>query len=358
MHTLPASTMIHHQSSTLVRRVNLLYHSLTQDAFDIVHGCRFDVEKPFWDQVAGQALNPESLNKLSSLTDHPIKKRGYVIVDLACGTGFVTHTLSNWLTPADRIIAMDLVEAPLHTTADKWSRWWGANTHRPRLELMATDAASLPLADQSVDLLAMNAGLHHVPSPIAVLREIDRVLRPGGYFALGFEPNRTHFASAAMKTLSGGLTRISWYASPRQNMRRLRSWCTKRSNMLKEVRTEQQKVDNDDPAQDVIATVLNERLLHDGLITEPLPESQLLDLVDPHARGHNVGLDPVALIRETMPHYRLHLLNSSDYLGQTMRHWPAMRSLVDSTMRTVAPRYGSLFSWLLSKPNNASEVAS
>jgi len=274
---------------------------------------------------------------------------------------------------------MDLGEAPLHTTARKWSRQWAHKTDSPQLARVAADAALLPLADRSVDLLAMNASLHHVPSPMAVLREIDRVLRPGGCFALGFEPNRAHFASAAMTHLSGGLTRMSWYASPRQNVRRLRTWrftvhpkahvapasrrwvfralgCTLgRSGGTG--RDERQTSGTDSPSEDVVAAVINERLLGDGLIDEPLPEDRLLDLVDPHARGRAVGLDPAALIRETMPNYRVNLLNSSDYLGETMRRWPTVRSLVDAILRTVAPCHGSLFSWLLRKPDDTSEVA-
>ena len=107
-----------------------------------------------------------------------------------------------------------------------------------------------------------------------------------------------------------------------------------------------------------MAAVMNERLLSDGLIAEPLSEARLLDLVDPHARGREDGggLDPAALIRETMPDYSLHLLTSSDYLGETMRRWPTVRGLVDATLRTVAPRHGSLFSWLLCKPDDSSEV--
>jgi len=341
--------------SVLVRRVNQLFHSLTQDAFDTVHDCRFDVERPFWSMVASHVLKQGCRQGLSRVANRTARTQGRVVVDLACGTGFVTQILSGALTSEDRIIAMDLGEAPLHATARKWACLWGNKTDRPRFEHMATDAALLPLADRSVNLLAMNAALHHVPSPLAVLREIDRVLRPGGFFALGFEPNRRHFASAAMATLSGGLTRMTWYASWRQNIRRLRSWRARHLNHSEKSSAKRQPFGS--PSEDIIATVLNERLLRDGLITEPLPESQLLDLVDPHARGQDVGLDPGALIREIMPDYRLHFLNSSDYLGETMRHWSTVRSLVDVALRTVAPRYGSLFSWLLSKPDDASEVA-
>lgn len=341
--------------SVLVRRVNQLYHSLTQSMFDRDHTCRFEIERPFWRQVARLTLDGHGRCGPAQAANEDSVNQARVVVDLACGTGFVTQTLSPWLTTGDRLIAMDLGESPLQTTTRKWKRLWDSAAHGPRLECVAADAGLLPLADRSVDLLAMNASLHHVPSPVVVLREIDRVLRPGGFFALGFEPNRTHFTSDAMIHLSGGLTRMTWYASPRQNMRRLRTWCGSRSSNNRWVAREMSGADS--PSEDVVAALMNERLLSDGLIAEPLPEDRLLDLVDPYARGRVAGLDPATLIPKTMPEYRVIFLNSSDYLGETMRRWPTVRCLIDATLRSVAPRHGSLFSWLLCKPNDSSEVA-
>jgi ubiquinone/menaquinone biosynthesis C-methylase UbiE len=42
------------------------------------------------------------------------------------------------------------------------------------------DAESLPFADASFDLVYSNGVLHHTPNTVAVVREIRRVLRPGG----------------------------------------------------------------------------------------------------------------------------------------------------------------------------------
>lgn len=44
----------------------------------------------------------------------------------------------------------------------------------------ASDATALPLADGSVDLVLSLELVEHVPEPAAVLREIARVLKPGG----------------------------------------------------------------------------------------------------------------------------------------------------------------------------------
>lgn len=54
------------------------------------------------------------------------------------------------------------------------------------------DATSLPLADQSVDLVACEYVFEHLPEPEAALDEIDRVLRPGGSVVI-LVPNPIHY---------------------------------------------------------------------------------------------------------------------------------------------------------------------
>ena len=44
----------------------------------------------------------------------------------------------------------------------------------------SSDATELPLADNSVDMLIVLEMLEHVPDPAAVVRELARVLKPGG----------------------------------------------------------------------------------------------------------------------------------------------------------------------------------
>jgi ubiquinone/menaquinone biosynthesis C-methylase UbiE len=46
------------------------------------------------------------------------------------------------------------------------------------------DVHQIPFADGSVDLVVSTLSLHHWSDPVAVLDEVDRVLRPGGSFLL------------------------------------------------------------------------------------------------------------------------------------------------------------------------------
>lgn len=49
-----------------------------------------------------------------------------------------------------------------------------------RIELRQADAKSLPFHETQFDVVMSNSIVHHIPQPIAVLREAVRVARPGG----------------------------------------------------------------------------------------------------------------------------------------------------------------------------------
>ncbi len=61
----------------------------------------------------------------------------------------------------------------------------------PRISIAQADAAHLPIASGSVDVVVAVRLILHVSDPQAVFAEIARVLRPGGLFVLEF-PNRRH----------------------------------------------------------------------------------------------------------------------------------------------------------------------
>lgn len=305
----------------LIQQVNRLYHELCADRFDIEHAARHQAECIFWQKIVGPLLSDDA-------------RPAWSIVDLACGSGFVGHTLQPFLRPADRLLAIDMSEGFLKATLRR--------RQMTCVPLIANGQA-LPLADESIHLLCINAALHHLPDPAAALREIDRVLVPGGYYALGYEPNRTHFRSPLMRNMTRGLDRLRWYASPRQNRRRLRK-------LIGMGPTSSATIDNDD----VLAETINNHLLTNGMIEQPLKTGDVLDLVDPHARDEHAdqpgGFEPFALLRESLPQYLLYHLNSSDYLGLSARFIPTLRKLADVTLGSIIPRHGLLFSWLIRKP--------
>ena len=74
---------------------------------------------------------------------------------------------------------------------------------------VVADAESLPLADASCDLVVGHAVLHHIPDVEAAMREILRILRPGGRFVIAGEP--TERGDYVARRLS----RATWWAATR-----------------------------------------------------------------------------------------------------------------------------------------------
>jgi SAM-dependent methyltransferase len=86
-------------------------------------------------------------------------------LDVGSGTG---AAIAEWcrLLPTARLVAVDLTPAML--------------ARSPAQHRLAADAASLPLADQTFRSVVSIFALHHLPAPVAALRDWWRVLAVGG----------------------------------------------------------------------------------------------------------------------------------------------------------------------------------
>lgn len=107
---------------------------------------------------------------------------GQRVLDLGCGAG---HFLA-WLERRDefRLDGLDLSVASARAARDLTS---GA-------EVVVGDAERLPYPDGSFDRVVCNGAIHHLPDVQAALRELYRVVVPGGRIVL-YEPTATKFAN-------------------------------------------------------------------------------------------------------------------------------------------------------------------
>jgi ubiquinone/menaquinone biosynthesis C-methylase UbiE len=122
---------------------------------------------------------------------------GQRILDLGCGAGLFLSWLSRGLEA--RLYGLDLSPGSLGLARQR--------TSAPRL--VAGDAEVLPYADGSFDRVACNGAAHHLPDVESMLREVHRVLLPGGRLVL-YEPTTTVFANV-IRRLS---LRFDRYESP------------------------------------------------------------------------------------------------------------------------------------------------
>jgi demethylmenaquinone methyltransferase/2-methoxy-6-polyprenyl-1,4-benzoquinol methylase len=95
------------------------------------------------------------------------------ILDLACGTGDLGVELAS-RTHAPIALGFDLSEQMLRVASER------AGNDRKTLTLVACDMLKLCVADRSVDLVSIGYGIRNTPDLKQALREIARVLKPGG----------------------------------------------------------------------------------------------------------------------------------------------------------------------------------
>ncbi|MDF0602067.1 methyltransferase domain-containing protein [Psychromarinibacter sp. C21-152] len=96
------------------------------------------------------------------------------ILDLACGTGVVTREVAKRTPSFGSLTAVDH-SAEMLRVARSLVDEPGLN-----VEWVEADAAALPLADNRFDLAFCQQALQFFPDKLAALRELRRVLKPGG----------------------------------------------------------------------------------------------------------------------------------------------------------------------------------
>jgi len=121
------------------------------------------------DSFAGTG-NPFSLGHL---------KPGEVVLDIGCGAGFDTLIAARQVGPTGRVIAVDMTPAMLEKAA-QGARQMGLTNVDCRQGL----AEELPADSSSIAVVISNGVINLCPDKVAVMKEVHRVLKPGGRFQI------------------------------------------------------------------------------------------------------------------------------------------------------------------------------
>lgn len=100
-------------------------------------------------------------------------------LDIGTGPGVIPILLAARV-PRLRLTGVDLSEPMLQKARDGAEEAGVAD----RLDFRLGDAKSLPFSERTFDLVLCNSLLHHLPDPLALLKEISRVSKPGGALLL------------------------------------------------------------------------------------------------------------------------------------------------------------------------------
>ena len=141
----------------------------------------------FWVEAPHPIITRDRLRQV--LVPQP----GERILEIGPGTGYYTLEMAESVGPEGAVEIFDIQQEFLDHTMQR-AEEKGLSNVVPTLG----DATELPHADDSIDAVVLTAVLGEIPDRAAALREIERVLRPGGRLVVGElfgDPHFTTFGS-------------------------------------------------------------------------------------------------------------------------------------------------------------------
>jgi ubiquinone/menaquinone biosynthesis C-methylase UbiE len=124
----------------------------------------WNTHQPYWDGMT-EELSANSPNRRKAASYIPDGTR---VLDVACGSAANSY----WLAEKCQYFGSDISQTGLHRAS------------RPGLRLACGDADQLPFASASFDAAISTFALEHAVNPVQMLREMHRVVRPGGRIVL------------------------------------------------------------------------------------------------------------------------------------------------------------------------------
>jgi SAM-dependent methyltransferase len=130
-------------------------------------------------------------------------KTGERILEVGPGTGYYTLEVAEWVKPDGEVDILDIQQEMLdHTMLRAGER--GLANVTPR----HGDATALPYEDASFDGAFLVTVLGEIPDQEAALRELSRVLKPGGRLVVGEllgDPHYVRLAPLRLRASGAGL---------------------------------------------------------------------------------------------------------------------------------------------------------
>lgn len=129
--------------------------------------------------------NYDSMNSIISFQRHKAWRKDVMermqvardtkALDVCCGTGDWAISIANEVGSAGKVYGLDFSDNMLSVAKEK-----NAELGLSQLEFVQGNAMELPFEDNSFDYVTIGFGLRNVPDYLTVLKEMYRVVKPGG----------------------------------------------------------------------------------------------------------------------------------------------------------------------------------
>lgn len=123
---------------------------------------------------------PENIEKVRRRLKQVMPIARSKALDVGAGTGFLTRLI---VESFDAVSALDATPAMLQKIPKA-----------PNLEVFLGQAEDIPFPNNTFDFVCAYSFLHHLYEPEIVLREMIRVLKPGGTLYVDLEPNTAYWS--------------------------------------------------------------------------------------------------------------------------------------------------------------------
>jgi len=151
----------------------------------------------FWVEAPHPFITRERLREILEPTP------GERLLEVGPGTGYYTLPVADWLAPGGSLDVLDVQQEMLDHTLRR-AEEHGIDNITPAL----SDARELPYEDDSFDGAYLVTVLGEIPDQDAALRELRRVVRPGGRIVVGElfgDPHMVTHSALAERARAAGL---------------------------------------------------------------------------------------------------------------------------------------------------------
>lgn len=129
----------------------------------------FDEIATHWEAVRRDSYGETIINKLLELN---VLTPTMLLVDLGSGDGYIARRVAPYVR---QVLAVDISGEMLRELKHK-ARGEGVKN----IKTLQSDALDIPLPDGGADMVCANMYLHHIESPPLAIKEMTRLLKPGG----------------------------------------------------------------------------------------------------------------------------------------------------------------------------------